>query len=252
MSTPLNTKQILEAFKAEEINADEAREALLQAALVEEADAVIDLQRENRCGLSEVVFGLNKNESQLITILSSLLEHQGHALATRVSADKATTVTASLPELKYCSLSETLYSFEGIAPRPGKVAIFTAGTSDLPAAEEAAQTIRYYGAEAEIVVDVGVAGLHRLLRRVPDLRQADIVIVAAGMEAALPSVIGGLVEVPVIALPVSTGYGSSFGGVTALLGMLNSCASGLSVVNIDNGFGAGYAAIRILRTGERL
>jgi NCAIR mutase (PurE)-related protein len=208
--------------------------------------AQLDLERERRTGFPEVVFGEGKSASQLTAILGKLTEHADRVLATRVSADKAPSIMDALPGFAYHEAARTLmWRRESAATPPdgdGYIAVVSAGTSDVPVAEEAAITAECMGCRVERIYDVGVAGIHRLFRRLPLIRGANVVVVAAGMEGALTSVVGGLVDKPVIALPTSVGYGASFHGLAALLTMLNSCAAGVSVVNIDNGFGAGYCA----------
>jgi NCAIR mutase (PurE)-related protein len=209
--------------------------------------AQLDLERERRTGFPEVVFGEGKSATQLKAILGKLTEHADRVLATRISADKAAEIQAALPGFAYHEAARTLMWQREAAATPhsaddGYIAVVSAGTSDVPVAEEAAITAECMGCRVERIYDVGVAGIHRLFRRLPQIRGANVVIVAAGMEGALTSVVGGLVDKPVIALPTSIGYGASFHGLAALLTMLNSCAAGVSVVNIDNGFGAGYCA----------
>jgi NCAIR mutase (PurE)-related protein len=178
-----------------------------------------------------------------VVIAAEILAADGRVLTTRVTPDHARALRKRFPEAVHHEAARCLTLERTPLPkRPGVIAVVAAGTTDLPVAEEAAVTAEFMGNTVRRVYDVGVAGLHRLLRRLPDLQSANVVIVVAGMEAALPSVVGGLVGKPLIGVPTSVGYGSHFGGLTALLGMLNSCASGLTVVNIDNGFGAGYAA----------
>ena len=215
--------------------------------------ARVDLQRRSRQGTAEVVYGEGKTAAQIAAILASLRDHaQLPALVTRIDAEKAAEVTKSLgadftyfPEARLGRLGGNR-PCDGI----GAIAVATGGTSDIPVAEEAALVAEALGNRVMRLYDVGVAGLHRLLACLDELRAARVVVAVAGMEGALPSVIGGLVDSPVIAVPTSVGYGSSFGGVTALLSMLNSCAAGVSVVNIDNGFGAGFLASRINHMGE--
>jgi NCAIR mutase (PurE)-related protein len=222
--------------------------------LAQETDlgfAVVDDGRPHRTGLPEVVFGEGKTPEQVASILSHLNSRGYKALATRLDERKAEKVLELLPGASYEPVPRMLWSAPGdpnpfAATLPGHVVVASAGTSDLPVAEEAARCAEWSGLAVQRVTDVGVAGLHRLLTRLPDIRSADVIIAVAGMEGALPSVVAGLVRAPVIAVPTSVGYGASFGGVTALLAMLNSCASGVSVVNIDNGFGAAQAAWRIL------
>lgn len=211
--------------------------------------ATIDHHRALRQGFPEVIFGQGKTVAQMQTIITALLEKGGNVLATRVNAAKGAKLKELFPAAVYHSDARALT----IEQHPvemrgkGKILVVCAGTSDIKVAAEAVLTARLMGNEVEKVYDVGVAGLHRLLARRGTLNEAAVVIVVAGMEGALPSVVGGLVQKPVIAVPTSVGYGASFGGVAALLGMLNSCASGVTVVNIDNGFGAAYAASLINR-----
>lgn len=209
--------------------------------------AKVDLDRQVRCGASEVVYGPGKTAPQIIRIARSLRAHRQPVLVTRLEAAKAKAVRAALRGLRYDPASRMAWI--GTHPAiPGfQVGICVAGTSDLPVAEEAARACTFFGLEVRRFTDIGVAGLHRLLAQTEGLRSCRVLIVVAGMEAALPSVIGGLVDIPIIAIPTSVGYGWHMEGLTAFLGMINSCASGLTVVNIDNGFGAAYAALRIAR-----
>ena len=213
--------------------------------------AHLDLERAQRCGVSEVIFGEGKRPHELAAIARALFEAHGRTLATRVSAEAAEEVTALLSDLphRYDPLSRCL-TLEREPPAPqgrGLVLVLSAGTSDGPVAAEAEQVLRYLGQPVERVSDVGVAGLHRLLSKLDKVRSAEVIIVCAGMEGALSSVVAGLVDVPVIAVPTSVGYGAHLGGLTPLLGMLTSCAAGVMVVNIDNGFGAAYSAAQINR-----
>lgn len=198
----------------------------------------LDFQRLERQGFPEVVYARGKTTAQVSLALSRLYEVHGFALATGVDADLALGG-------RYDPCSK-LYQLGQMSARDGRPCVVSAGTSDQPVAEEAAQTLEFLGYQTQRVRDVGVAGLHRLLEHANDLEQAQVLIVVAGMEGALPSVIGGLVSQPVIAVPTSVGYGTSYQGIAALLAMLNSCAAGISVMNIDNGFGAALAAHRIL------
>lgn len=215
--------------------------------------ATVDLERQERCGASEVVFGQGKTAAQILKIARVLRKNNQPVLVSRLDSAKARILRKSLPGSVYHEAARML----ALAPLPQKspafsIAICAAGTSDLPVAEEAAVTAEFYGMKVTRVYDVGVAGLHRLFRRLPDLRAARIVIVVAGMEGALPSAVAGLIRQPVIAVPTSVGYGANFGGLAALLGMLNSCGSGVTVVNIDNGFGAAFAARRIAQQFQTL
>jgi len=212
--------------------------------------ACVDHQRSLRTGIPEVIYGASKSADQIIDIARSLMKNQGPILATRVSREKAEAVLDNLPDFHYSEEARMLYLRQDMAdapPRRGQVLVLCAGTSDVPVAEEASLTAQCLGNEVTRLYDVGVAGLHRLLNRQQELRQAAVIIVAAGMEGALPSVVAGLVSCPVVAVPTSVGYGASFGGIAALLGMLNSCAPGVAVVNIDNGFGAACMADAINR-----
>ncbi|MDQ6831247.1 MAG: nickel pincer cofactor biosynthesis protein LarB [Gemmatimonadota bacterium] len=211
------------------------------------AFATIDHQRALRQGYPEVIFGQGKTADQIVDIAARLAAHGDGFLVTRAAADALAALTVAFPTIETSALARTAYLApnEAAPPGHGSILIVSAGTSDLPVAEEAAVTARALGNTVERMVDVGVAGIHRLLSRGDDLSRASVVIVVAGMEGALPSVVGGLVACPVIAVPTSIGYGASFGGIAALLAMLNSCSAGITVVNIDNGFGAAYAASRI-------
>jgi NCAIR mutase (PurE)-related protein len=210
--------------------------------------AQVDHARPLTQGFAEVVFGQGKTEEQMLGICSSLADESGSFLATRVEETTRTALIARFPKAVVNDTAQTVYLAPDPPPEPsgrGTILVVSAGTSDLPVAEEAAVVARAFKNRVETLYDVGVAGIHRLLRRTDMLKAASVVIVVAGMDGALASVVGGLVRVPVIAVPTSVGYGASFDGVSALLAMLNSCASGVSVVNIDNGFGAAAAAARI-------
>lgn len=201
--------------------------------------AKIDHHRGLRTGIPEVIYGAGKTDEQIVEIFDHMARKGGNVLATRVTVSAAGAVSARLPEVKYDALSRTIVLVRREAPRlPGTLAVLCAGTSDLPVAEEAAITAELLGNTVVRIYDVGVAGLHRLLAQRPALTQARALIVCAGMDGALPAVTAGLVQAPVIAVPTSIGYGAAFGGLAALLGMLNSCAPNVAVVNIDNGFGA--------------
>ena len=210
--------------------------------------ATIDHHRALRQGFPEVVYGAGKTVGQVVAIASRIAEHGDGVLVTRVSADAVAPLTAALPGLEHNVDAGTCFLRPRTAPSvaAGSVLVVTAGTSDLPVAEEAAVTADAMACRVERLTDVGVAGIHRLLSRREILDGAGVIIVVAGMDGALASVVGGLVRVPVIAVPTSVGYGASFGGIAPLLTMLNSCAAGVTVVNIDNGFGAAVAAARIL------
>ncbi len=242
----MNTRAILEQVKSGGIEIDDA---LTQIQGFEDLGHTrVDLNRAERNGAAEVIYGEGKTAKQIIEIMQSLAAHQQNALVTRLSEDCARQVIEQIPAAKYEPLPRLLrLNVKPIEQATSKVAIVCAGTSDLPVAEEARITAEFFGNPVETVYDAGVAGLHRLLASLDTINSCKVVIVVAGMEGALPSVVGGLVKAPIIAVPTSVGYGANFGGLSALLGMLNSCASGVSVVNIDNGFGAGFIANRINR-----
>jgi len=229
---------------------DEAVESLRHWPAEQLACAHLDHHRGLRTGLPEVVYGENKSAGQIAEILAGLLRQSGPAMATRVSLDKARVVQARVDGLVYHEAARMLVGNPAVCNdegEPGIIVVLAAGTSDIPVAEEARVTAASLGNRVEQVYDVGVAGIHRLLARRELLQAARVLVVVAGMEGALPSVVGGLVASPVIAVPTSIGYGTGFGGIAALLGMLNSCAPGVAVVNIDNGFGAGCVAAAINR-----
>ena len=208
--------------------------------------ARLDTDRLRRRGFPEVIFSQGKTADQLVKIVSALAAAGQNCLATRVSIEQFTAVKAAFPKIRYHEAARVLTLDVTPRPRPkGCVVVLSAGTTDIPVAEEAALVAETMGAKVERVYDVGVAGLHRLLHHLPVMKKARVMIVVAGMEGALPSVVGGLTNCPIIAVPTSIGYGTSMGGLTALLAMLNSCVPGITVVNIDNGFGAGVAAAMI-------
>ena len=241
---------LLEMVQHGELDIDAALQKLRDLPFEDAGIAQIDHHRELRQGLPEVRVGEGKSTEQLLTIVGRMNDKQLNILVTRLSADKAADLTTQFPDASYDLEARTLTLQHNPAETTGrgKILIVCAGTSDIPVAREAAVTARFFGNDVEEINDVGVAGIHRLLARTESLHQASVIIVVAGMEGALPSVVGGLVAVPVIAVPTSIGYGAAFGGIAALLGMLNSCAGGVTVVNIDNGFGAAFAATRINRS----
>ena len=212
--------------------------------------ANIDIDRLKRCGLPEVIYSPGKTSAQIIKIMQIMRDAGQNILATRTSPEQFAEISKELPEAVYHETARAVtMDVTAQKEKSGLVAVVCAGTSDLPVAEEAALTAERMNANVEKFYDVGVAGLHRLLNHVDSLRNARAVIVVAGMEGALPSVVGGLLDKPIIAVPTSVGYGTSMGGIAALLAMLNTCVPGISVVNIDNGFGAGVAAAMINRVG---
>ena len=214
--------------------------------------ARIDSDRRTRCGRPEVIFGQGKTAEEIARIASIIHEREGHVLATRVSEEQASVIAGLLPQSVYHGRARCLtMGCAPVNPAHPPVGVLCAGTSDLPVAEEAAITLEAFGRSVERIHDVGVAGIHRLLAVTDRIRSCSVLVVVAGMEGALPSAVAGLVEIPVIAVPTSVGYGASFDGIAALLGMVNSCASGVTVTNIDNGFGAACAADAILRLSEK-
>ena len=214
--------------------------------------ATVDRDRLRRRGLPEVIYAPGKTVPQIVGIIRDLQSAAQNVFVTRLETGRAAAVMADVPGLTYHADARALTLDVAPAPEPvGCVAVVTAGTSDIPVAAEAALTARRMGARVEEIRDVGVAGLHRLVKHLATLRQARAVVVVAGMEGALPSVVGGLIDRPVIAVPTSVGYGANLAGITTLLAMLNTCVPGISVVNIDNGFGAGVTAAMINRVGEQ-
>ena len=238
--------QLLEKFRAGGVSRDHVLRAFQAAPLADLGFAQVDTHRALRKGFPEVIFGAGKTPQQVLKIASKLLEREPNVLATRVTAAHARALRRKFKGAVYHELAGCVtIERKPLPKRPGTIAVVCAGTSDLPVAEEAAVTAGIMGNRVERINDVGVAGVHRLFNRLESIQRAHVVIVVAGMEGALPSVVAGLVSRPVIAVPTSVGYGASFGGLAALLGMLNSCGSSVTVVNIDNGFGAGYAASQI-------
>jgi NCAIR mutase (PurE)-related protein len=238
---------LLRRVAAGELPADVAADALAISPLEDLGFATIDHHRAVRLGFPEVILAAGKTTEQVVEIADRIAARRDGFLVTRADANARRALAERVPSAEINDLGRTVYLApdKAVPQGTGTVLVVTAGTSDLPVAEEAAVTLRALGNCVERLTDVGVAGIHRLLSRSDVLTRAAVVIVVAGMEGALPSVVGGIVRVPVIAVPTSVGYGASFGGIAALLGMLNSCAAGVTVVNIDNGFGAAYAASRI-------
>jgi len=242
---------LLDAVARGEISPVDAAERLARLPVADMDFARIDLHRELRTGLPEVIFCPGKTPEQLRAIAGEMLAHPGGAIvATRAEPAHAAAVSGLTEDLRYDEVGRVLVFRTSEAAPLGTVVVVTGGTSDLPVAREALVCAEAFGCKASLVTDIGVAGLHRTLAAQADLRAADVVIAVAGMEGALPSVVAGMVAAPVVAVPTSVGYGSSFGGLAALLAMLNSCAPGIAVVNVDNGFGAAALATRILRRRE--
>ena len=241
-------RQLLEQVASGNLEPDKALEQLRDLPFENLGFAHIDHHRALRTGFPEVIFGQGKTREQILSIAERIIEHGSQMLATRLAENAAQALVERFPQAEYDTLARTvLVPAPQTPPQTGLVAVVSAGTSDLPVAREAVVTAQAMGAHVEEIYDVGVAGLHRLLAYREQLQKARVIVVVAGMEGALASVVGGLVDIPVVAVPTSIGYGASFQGVAALLAMLNSCASGVVVVNIDNGFGAGYAAALINR-----
>lgn len=247
----MDIDQLLKLVRSGDLEPEEAKVHIAELLQAKSSDATadmgfarLDLHRERRTGFPEVIFGQGKTPEQLHAIFLKLMSHTDRVLATRVTREQAELVQQDAPAAVYDPVSRTIcWRQKPAAPsRHGYVAVACAGTSDLPVAEEAAVTAEMAGCRVERVYDVGVAGIHRLFERLEIIRNADAIVVVAGMEGALASVLGGLVSKPIIAVPTSIGYGASMNGLAALMAMLNSCAPGVTVVNIDNGFGAGYAA----------
>ncbi len=249
--TASQLRALLQAVQAGTTTVDAAAAALDPAA-GDLGFATLDLQRQARCGFPEVVFGEGKTPDWAAGAVARLTEAGQSAFVTRVTAEQAAALAERFPAGEHDRLARTFWlpALGWTSPEHGDVLVLTAGTGDLPVAQEAVNTARVMGARVERISDVGVAGLHRLLRHRDRLAAAEVIVVVAGMEGALPSVVGGLVGCPVIAVPTSVGYGAAFGGVAALLTMLNSCAAGVAVVNIDAGFKAGELAARIVRRGR--
>jgi len=248
---PKRIEELLSRVAAGELAVADALNRLRDLPFEDLGFARVDHHRELRQGAPEVVFAAGKQPHQVAEIGQAIVERGSNLLVTRADQETFAAVQTALTAAEYHPRARAITLIQTPGEPCGRVAILCAGTSDLPVAEEAAVSARFFGAEVEEYADVGVAGLHRLGEVRAQLDQADALIVVAGMEGALPSVVGGLVRAPVIAVPTSVGYGASFGGIAALLGMLNSCAAGLTVVNIDNGFGAAAAAHRILAHRKR-
>lgn len=243
----METKEILEKVRSGEIPVDTAEKFFRQKPFEDLGFAKLDTHRKIRTGFGEVVFCSGKRDAHLKQIFQKLAEKEGNVLGTRASREQYELIRTLCPDAVYDPLAKLVKVIRKPVGLQGSVAVCTAGTADIPVAEEAAQTAEFFGSKVDRVYDVGVSGLHRLLASLDLIQEANCVIAVAGMEGALPSVLGGLVSNPVIAVPTSIGYGASLQGISALLTMLNSCANGIAVVNIDNGYGAGYMATQINR-----
>ena len=243
---------LLDRFLAGDSSRDEVLRAFQAAPSVDLGYARVDVHRSLRKGFPEVIYAEGKTPEQVAGIAFQISQRDDRFLATRVKPEHVRALRKKLKNVTYHEAARCVtIENQPLAKRPGSIAVICAGTSDLAVAEEAAVTAEIMGNRVERIVDAGVAGLHRILSRLETIQRANVLVVVAGMEGALPSVVAGLVSKPVIAVPTSVGYGASFGGVAALLGMLNSCGSGVTVVNIDNGFGAGYAASQINALAEK-
>jgi NCAIR mutase (PurE)-related protein len=237
---------LLKKLEAGVISREQVLRAFQAAPVADLGFARVDVHRSLRKGFPEVIYGQGKTPEQVARIAHKISEHERRFLVTRIGPEHARAVRKKFRQAVYHEIARCLtYEKSPLPKRDGAIAVLAAGTSDLPVAEEAAITADIMGNRVERIYDVGVAGLHRLLARLDSIQQANVIIAVAGMEGALPGVVAGLVARPVIAVPTSVGYGTNLGGLTALFGMLSSCSSGLTVVNIDNGFGAGYAASQI-------
>ena len=247
----METIEILNKVKSGELTVEEAERFFKKQPFEELGFAKLDSHREIRSGFPEVIFCSKKPDDFLVNIYQKMYELNGEVFGTRATKHQYEIVKAVIPEITYDEVSQILKYEKPDKKHIGKIAVCTAGTADIPVAEEAAQTAEFFGAKVERFYDIGVSGIHRLLSKIEDIQSANCVIAVAGMEGALASVIGGLVSNPVIAVPTSVGYGASMNGLSALLTMINSCANGVAVVNIDNGYGAGYMATQINRLAEK-
>ena len=247
----MDTHEILMKLKNGELSVEEAEGHLRRQPFEELGYAKIDTHRKLRSGFPEVVFCSGKADEHLLEIFGKIYETEGEVFGTRESKRQYELLKERYPNVQYDTVSEIIKIENPGKEKQGCITVCTAGTSDIAVAEEAAQTAEYFGSYVERVYDVGVSGLHRLLANLDTIQKANCIIAVAGMEGALASVIGGLVDKPVIAVPTSVGYGANLKGLSALLTMINSCANGIAVVNIDNGYGAGYIASQINRLGER-
>lgn len=245
----MEAHEVLEKVKNGTVSVEEAEAFFRRAPFEEMGYAKVDTHRKLRSGFPEVVFCSGKTEKQLDAIFQKLYEENGEVLGTRASEAQYAQLKKRFPQIQYDTLSKILKIEKGKKKLYGKIAVCTAGTSDVPVAEEAAQTAEFFGNHVERIYDVGVSGIHRLFSKLDVIQSANCIVSIAGMEGALASVIGGLVDKPVIAVPTSVGYGANLHGLSALLTMINSCANGIAVVNIDNGYGAGYMASQINRLG---
>ena len=247
----MEAHEVLQKVKSGEISVEEAEQFFRCEPFEEMGYAKIDTHRKLRSGFAEVIFCSGKSTEHLLRIFGKIYEEEGEVLGTRASEEQAKRIQEVYPEAEYDPLSHIIRIEKKEKQHVGCIAVCTAGTADISVAEEAAQTAEYFGSNVERIYDVGVSGIHRLLANLKEVQNANCIIAVAGMEGALASVVGGLVDKPVIAVPTSVGYGANFHGLSALLTMINSCANGIAVVNIDNGYGAGYIATQINRLGVK-
>ena len=243
----METREILELVKSGSMSIEEAERHFRRKPFEDMGYAKLDNHRKMRSGFPEVIFCSGKPDEFLVNIYERMAESEGQAFGTRASARQYELVRKVIPDISYDPVSRILKLERTPKEQKGLVAVVTGGTADIPVAEEAAQTAEYFGTKVERIYDVGVSGIHRLLAQTDKLQEANCIVAVAGMEGALASVVGGFVRNPVIAVPTSVGYGANFGGLSALMTMINSCANGIAVVNIDNGYGAGYMATQINR-----
>ncbi len=248
----METREILKKVQDGKLSIEDAEQYFRRQPYDEMGYAKLDTHRKIRSGFAEVIFCSGKADEHLLQIFGRLYKQDGEVFGTRASLEQYEFIKKNYPQTTYDPISRIIKIEKADKVRKGKVVICTAGTADIPVAEESAQTAEYFGTAVERIYDVGVSGLHRLLANIDMIQRANCVIAVAGMEGALASVIGGLVDKPVIAVPTSIGYGASMHGLSALLTMINSCANGIAVVNIDNGYGAGYMATQINRLAERI
>ena len=247
----MEAREILEKVKNGEVSIEEAEGYFRRKPFEEMGYAKIDTHRKLRSGFAEVIFCSGKTNEHLFKIFERLYQEDGEVFGTRASQEQYEFIKKRYPQVEYDTISRIIKIEKKDKTRVGKIAVCTAGTADISVAEEAAQTAEYFGTNVERIYDVGVSGIHRLFSRLDVIQSANCVVAVAGMEGALASVLGGLVDKPVIAVPTSVGYGANMNGLSALLTMINSCANGISVVNIDNGYGAGYIATQINRLGVK-
>ncbi|QIB68765.1 nickel pincer cofactor biosynthesis protein LarB [Aminipila butyrica] len=243
----MDAREILLQVQKGQVSVEEAEQYFRRQPFEEMGFAKLDTHRKIRSGFAEVIFCSGKSDAHLLDIFGRLYESDGEVFGTRATPSQYEIIREKYPQTQYDSLSRIIKIEKPDKKRIGKIAVCTAGTADIPVAEEAAQTAEYFGSYVERIYDVGVCGIHRLLSRIETIQTANCIVAVAGMEGALASVMAGLVDKPIIGVPTSVGYGASMNGLSALLTMINSCANGISVVNIDNGYGAGYVSTQINR-----